>query len=51
VHFLEPVPTVGLSYGQRETLLRIVWERMATALERYGVESDRRVIDRDTVEA
>jgi 1-acyl-sn-glycerol-3-phosphate acyltransferase len=40
IHFLEPVPTEGLSYGDRDELARVVWERMAAAMrELYGVES------------
>jgi 1-acyl-sn-glycerol-3-phosphate acyltransferase len=39
VHFLEPVPTAGLTYDDRETLSRAVYERMANAFrELYGVE-------------
>lgn len=41
VHFLEPVPTAGLGYDDRERLMRTVWQRMADALRAgYGVESD-----------
>jgi len=41
VHFLEPVPTVGLTYEDRNALAREVWQRMADAArELYGVESD-----------
>jgi len=44
VHFLEPVPTVGLSYDDRDRLAALVWQRMADALERlYGVTSQRPV--------
>ena len=40
IHFLEPVPTAGLTYDDREALSRLVHERMATAMrELYGVES------------
>ena len=40
VHFLEPVETAGFSYDERERLMRVVWDRMATALrDLYGVES------------
>jgi 1-acyl-sn-glycerol-3-phosphate acyltransferase len=39
VHFLAPVPTAGLTYDDRETLSRAVYERMANAFrELYGVE-------------
>lgn len=38
VHFLEPVPTAGLTYEDRDQVARLAWERMAAALEeRYGV--------------
>lgn len=41
VHFLEPVPTAGLTYEDRDRLSRAVWGRMAdTLLECYGVRSD-----------
>lgn len=37
---LDPVPTAGLGYGDRDALVRTVWERMAAELrERYGVVS------------
>lgn len=40
VHFLEPVPTAGLGYGDRDRLAALVWQRMAAALaELYGVDS------------
>jgi 1-acyl-sn-glycerol-3-phosphate acyltransferase len=40
VHFLEPVPTAGLGYEDRERLARLVWQRMADALAQlYGVAS------------
>lgn len=40
VHFLEPVPTAGLGYADRDRLAALVWRRMAEALaERYGVPS------------
>lgn len=40
VHFLEPVPTVGLTYHDRDRLSRDVWQRLADGLERlYGVHS------------
>lgn len=38
VHFLDPVPTAGLSYDDRGALMTRVWQRMADGLhERYGV--------------
>jgi 1-acyl-sn-glycerol-3-phosphate acyltransferase len=40
VHFLEPIETAGLGYGDRERLMQLVWERMAGALhELYGIQS------------
>jgi len=40
VHFLEPIETAGLTYTDRERLMRLVWTRMADALRGlYGVES------------
>lgn len=40
VHFLEPVPTAGMTYDDREALAATVYTRMADALERlYGVKS------------
>ena len=40
VHFLEPVPTGGLTYEDRDRLSRVTWERMATELEQvYGIRS------------
>lgn len=40
IHLLEPVPTAGLSYEERDDLMRTVWKRMAIELqEQYGVES------------
>ena len=42
VHFLEPVPTAGLGYEDRDRLAGLVWQRMADAMERlYGVASVR----------
>ena len=39
VHFLEPVPTEGLTYDDRESLSRAVYDRMANAFrEIYGIE-------------
>ena len=46
IHFLEPVPTTGYSYEQRDELTEIVWQRMAAALrDIYGVESGERPAD------
>lgn len=40
VHFLDPIPTAGLGYADRDRLATLVWERMAAALEElYGVRS------------
>jgi 1-acyl-sn-glycerol-3-phosphate acyltransferase len=40
VHFLEPIPTVGLTYADRDTLAMRVRDRMAERLEReHGVVS------------
>ncbi|GAC1691078.1 MAG: lysophospholipid acyltransferase family protein [Gemmatimonadaceae bacterium] len=40
LHFLEPIPTAGLSYDERDALMRRVWRSMADALERhYGIVS------------
>jgi 1-acyl-sn-glycerol-3-phosphate acyltransferase len=40
IHLLEPIETAGLSYGDREQLMRLVWHRMADAMrDLYGVES------------
>ena len=40
VHFLEPVPTAGLTYEDRDRLAAAVYTRMADALQRlYGVSS------------
>jgi 1-acyl-sn-glycerol-3-phosphate acyltransferase len=40
IHLLEPVPTAGLSYEERDALSRAVYERMAEAFQRlYGIES------------
>ena len=42
VHFLEPVPTAGLEYEDRDRLMRAVYERMAAGFKKiYGVESPR----------
>lgn len=40
VHLLEPVPTAGLTYDDRNALAAEVWSRMAELLRReYGIES------------
>lgn len=42
VHFLEPVPTAGMTYDDRDALAQRVYDRMAEAMERlYGVRSPR----------
>src|SRR5512133_2143164 len=42
VHFLDPVPTAGLEYEDRDRLMRAVYERMAAGFKKiYGVESPR----------
>jgi len=35
--FLEPIATTGLTYDDRDALLRAVWERIAQALVEKGV--------------
>lgn len=43
LHFLEPIPTAGLTYSDREQLVAQVWTSMAAAMSSvYGIESDRR---------
>ena len=37
--FLEPIPTAGLTYDDRDELMRAVWHRMASVLETHGVHS------------
>ena len=40
IHFLEPIPSAGLTYEDRNRLSRAAWDRMADAMhELYGVES------------
>jgi 1-acyl-sn-glycerol-3-phosphate acyltransferase len=40
LHFLEPIPTAGLDYTQRDQLARATWEQMSAALERqHGIAS------------
>ncbi|HYW50122.1 MAG TPA: lysophospholipid acyltransferase family protein [Gemmatimonadaceae bacterium] len=43
LHFLPPIPTAGLQYGERDVLVEQVWSTMAGALSTlYGIQSDRR---------
>ena len=52
IHFLEPVPTSGMTYDDRASLMRVVWMRMATALrELYGVTSSDEPIARGRASA
>lgn len=51
ITFLEPVPTAGLTYEDRDALMRTVWQRMANAMEAYGVHSDGAAIDTRTTAA
>ena len=37
--FLDPVPTAGMTYDDRDRLMTIVWHRMAAELARRGVHS------------
>lgn len=47
IHFLEPVPTEGLTYADRDSLAAEVHSRMAVALkEMYGVESPELKVNR-----
>jgi 1-acyl-sn-glycerol-3-phosphate acyltransferase len=40
IHFLDPVPTTGMTYDQREELMQVVWQRMAELLrQEYGIDS------------
>jgi 1-acyl-sn-glycerol-3-phosphate acyltransferase len=40
VHLLDPVPTAGLDYDERDALSRAVYDRMAEGFRRlYGIES------------
>jgi len=42
IHFLEPIPTAGLQFSDRERLVAQVWTSMATAMQSlYGIASDR----------
>ena len=43
LHFLEPIPTAGLTYSDRDRLVSQVWTIMANTLQaEYGIQSDRR---------
>jgi 1-acyl-sn-glycerol-3-phosphate acyltransferase len=37
--FLQPVPTAGMTYDDREALIERVWHAMADELERKGIQS------------
>lgn len=37
--FLEPIPTAGMTYDDRDRLVEVVWHRMAAVLEEKGVHS------------
>ncbi|HEY7878470.1 MAG: lysophospholipid acyltransferase family protein [Gemmatimonadales bacterium] len=43
--FLEPIPTVGLTYDDRDALLRTVWDRLAAALAEKGVPATGRAVE------
>ena len=46
VHFLDPIPTLGMTYADRATLMQQVWTRMAATLTRlYDVPHPRAVAD------
>jgi 1-acyl-sn-glycerol-3-phosphate acyltransferase len=38
--FLEPIPTAGMTYDDRDRLMTTVWHRMAAELEHRGVHSE-----------
>ncbi len=43
IHVLDPIPTAGLQFSDRERLVAQVWSSMASAMHSlYGIESDRR---------
>ncbi len=45
LHFLEPVPTKGLSYEDRTRLMETVWNRMADAMRQlYGVHTSEHAV-------
>jgi 1-acyl-sn-glycerol-3-phosphate acyltransferase len=42
IHFLQPIPTAGLQFSDRERLVAQVWTSMANAMQSiYGIDSDR----------
>ncbi|MBC7790827.1 MAG: 1-acyl-sn-glycerol-3-phosphate acyltransferase [Anaerolineae bacterium] len=46
ITLLEPVPTAGLTYEDRDTLMQTVWDSMAAELERrHGIHSTGAAID------
>jgi 1-acyl-sn-glycerol-3-phosphate acyltransferase len=45
IYFLDPIPTTGLTYADRETLMKTVWNRMADALEQFGIHSVGSAVD------
>ena len=45
LYFLEPIPTDGLSYDDRDALMQRVWKRMADALEQFGIHSMGRAVE------
>jgi 1-acyl-sn-glycerol-3-phosphate acyltransferase len=45
LHFLEPIPTTGLVYSDRDALMQKVWKRMADALEQLGIHSAGKAVD------
>ncbi|MGI8497656.1 MAG: lysophospholipid acyltransferase family protein [Gemmatimonadaceae bacterium] len=52
VSILEPIPTAGMTYENRDELMRTVWSRMADELEtRWGERSDRAVLSTQATSA
>jgi 1-acyl-sn-glycerol-3-phosphate acyltransferase len=50
--FLPPIPTAGMTYDDRATLMQLVWQAMAAELEsRYNVHSAGGAIDTRTTAA
>jgi 1-acyl-sn-glycerol-3-phosphate acyltransferase len=45
LYFLEPIPTTGLTYSDRDALMKTVWKRMADALEERGIHSVGKAVD------
>ena len=45
LYFLEPIPTTGLTYSDRDALMQKVWTRMADALEQFGIHSAGSAVD------